>query len=139
MTRVTTAFGQVYAHTLRERDRVRTKNGDFLAITKIDRMTFDENYLKYSPDAQPILIRAGAMARGIPAVDILLAPHQRMSGAPLSLLQGANKAMDALGRPHVCRKSELMITYTTVHCDKPAQICCEGLWVETTPYAPYAP
>jgi hypothetical protein len=131
MTRVTTAFGQVYAQTLRERDRVRTRNGEFVTITKVDRITLDADYLHYHPAAQPILVRAGSLARGIPAADILLAPHQRFDAAQKLAYGGVDKAIDALRRPHVCRKTENMITYTTIYCEKPTTVCCEGVWVET--------
>ncbi|MGR3290167.1 MAG: Hint domain-containing protein [Paracoccaceae bacterium] len=133
MTRVTTAFGEVHAQTLRERDRVRTKNGEFLAVTSIDRITLDADFLKYHPGAQPILIRAGAFARGIPAADIVLAPFQRIDAKQPFIPNGLNKAIDAIHRPHVYRKSETMITYTIFHCEKPASVCCEGLWVNTSP------
>jgi len=133
MTRVTTAFGQVHAHVLRERDRVRTKNGEFLAITRIDRMVLDADFLHYHPDAQPILIRAGAFGRGIPAADVLLAPHQRLDARQTFVANSADTAMGALHKPHVCRKTESMITYTTFHCGEPATVNCEGLWVEIAP------
>ena len=110
MTRVTTAFGQVHAQTLRERDRVRTRDGDFVAITSIDRMTLDADFLKYHPGAQPILIRAGAFARGIPAADIMLAPFQRIDPRQSFISPGADKAIDAIHKPHVYRKSESIIT-----------------------------
>ena len=131
MARITTAFGQVHAQTLRERDRVRTKRGEFLTITSIDRMTLDADYLKYHPGAQPILIRAGAFARGIPAADIVLAPFQRLDASQEFVSAGADKAIDAIHKPHVYRKSESMITYTVFQCERPATVCCEGLWVET--------
>ena len=131
MTRVMTSFGQVYAQTLRERDRVRTRSGEFVAITKVDRMTLDSDYLHYHPEAQPILVRAGSLARGIPAVDILLAPHQRFDTGQSFAANGMNKAVDALRRPHVCRKLESVITYTSFQCETPATVCCEGVWMET--------
>ncbi|MEE9428834.1 MAG: Hint domain-containing protein [Paracoccaceae bacterium] len=129
MTRITTAFGQVHAQTLRERDRVRTMNGEFLVVKSVDRMTLDADFLKYHPGAQPILIRAGAFARGIPAADIILAPFQSICPKQPFITQGANKAIDSIHRPHVYRKSENMITYTTFQLEKPAAVCCEGLWV----------
>ncbi len=133
MTRVTTAFGQVYAQTLRVRDRVRTKSGEFLTITSVDRMTLDRDFLKYHPGAQPILIRAGAFARGVPTADVMLAPFQKIDATQTFIKPGENKAIDAIHRPHVYRKSENMITYTMFHCSRPALVCCEGLWVETAP------
>lgn len=132
MTRVTTAFGQAHAQTLRERDRIKTKNGDYVAITGVKRLTLDGAYLSYHPGAQPILIRAGAFARGIPVADIMLAPFQRLDSAQSFISPGADKAIDAIHRPHVYRKSESMITYTLLSLARPAAVCCEGLWVDVS-------
>lgn len=133
MARVTTSFGEVYAQTLREGDRVRTKDGNFLKITSVNRMTLDADYLKYHPAALPVVIRAGALSPGLPSADLMLAPHQQVSkdqripGAPFQ------RAVDAIGRPQVYRKPEPMITYTTFHCGRPATVQCEGVWIDTAP------
>ena len=127
---ITTAFGQVHAHTLRKRDRVKIKTGAYFEITRINRVRLDADYLHYHPGAQPILIRAGAFGRDVPAADVVLAPFQRLDAHQPFVAACANKAIDALKKPHVSRKAESMITYTVFHCEKPATVCCEGLWVE---------
>ena len=134
MARVTTAYGEYHAQTLRERDRVLIKSGEFIPIKSVDRVTFDSEYLAYHPKVLPILIRAGALARGIPASDVLLAPYQRIHAAQALTRPAVATAVDALGGPHVCRKPETMITYTVLGFDRDAVIRCEGLWLDMESY-----
>lgn len=133
MSRITTSFGEVYAQTLREGDRVRTKDGHFARIMAIKRMTLDSDYLKYHPEAQPVVIRAGAFGFGLPAADITLAPHQRVhldQRLPGGRLE---RAIEAVGRPQVYRRPEQIITYTVFHCGKPTVVNCEGILMDTAP------
>ncbi len=133
MTGVTTSLGAFPAQVLRERDRILTKGGQYLPITWVKRMTFDQDYLAYHPGAQPILIRAGALAQGVPSADVLLAPYQKIHDQQAFLTPGIAVAVDALQRPHVCRKPEEIITYTVIGFGRPATICCDGLWVDVAP------
>lgn len=133
MSRITTSFGEVYAQTLREGDRVRTKEGHFARIMAIKRMTLDSDYLKYHPEAQPVVIRAGAFGFGLPAADITLAPHQRVhldQRLPGGRLE---RAIEAVGRPQVYRRPEQIITYTVFHCGQPTVVNCEGILMDTAP------
>ncbi|PHQ97512.1 MAG: hypothetical protein COB40_04220 [Marinosulfonomonas sp.] len=130
MARVTTAYGEYHAQTLRVGDRVLTKSGEFIPIKSIDRVTFDSDYLAYHPKVQPILIRAGALAQRVPTADVLLAPYQRIHASQTLARPAVATAVDALGGPHVCRKPETMITYTVLGFDRDAVIRCEGLWLD---------
>lgn len=133
MSRITTSFGEVYAQTLREGDRVRTKEGHFARIQAIKRMTLDADYLKYHPEAQPVIIRAGAFGFGLPAADVTLAPHQRIhldQRLPGGRLECA---IEAVGRPQVYRRPEQIITYTVFHCGRPTVVNCEGILIDTAP------
>jgi len=133
MSRITTSFGEVYAQTLREGDMVRTKDGEFLKIAAINRITLGEGFLKYHTDALPIVIRAGGFGPGLPSADLTLAPNQKLHAGQRFLTGSLNKAVDAIDKPHVYRKAETIITYTIFHCGRPATVCCEGVWVDTAP------
>lgn len=133
MSRVTTSFGEVYAQALRIGDRVRTKDGNYLQISSVNRMTLDGEYLKYHPGAQPVVIRAGALGSGLPKADLMLAPHQTVNQSQRIPGERFARAVDAIGRPQVYRKPEPIITYTIFNCGRPATVCCEGVWIDTAP------
>ncbi|MFV2001838.1 MAG: Hint domain-containing protein [Paracoccaceae bacterium] len=133
MSRVSTSFGEVPAQALREHDRVRTKSGEYLEILEINRIKLDEEFLSYHPGAQPILIRAGALAASLPRADVILAPYQQLDKTQPCLLGSGDRAIDTISKPHCMRKSEPIITYTIFHCGQPATVNCEGLWIETAP------
>jgi hypothetical protein len=63
-TRVTTAFGEVPAHLLRVNDSVRSADGRFLKIRKIDVLQFDAQFLRMTAEAYPVRIGAGALRTG---------------------------------------------------------------------------
>lgn len=133
MSRVTTSFGEVYAQTLREGDRVRTKNGEFARIMSVKRMSLDTDFLKYHPEAQPVVIRAGAFGFGLPAADLTLAPYQRINLDQRLPGGRLEYAIQAIGRPQVYRKPEQIMTYTVFHCGRPTAVISEGIWIDTAP------
>ena len=133
MSRITTSFGAVHAQTLREGDLVRTKVGDYLKIVAINRITIGNGYLKYHPGAQPIVIRSGAFGSGLPVSDLTLAPNQKITAGQRFMQGNIKRAIDAVGRSHVYRRPEEIITYTIFHCGKRAAVLCEGIWIDTAP------
>ena len=133
MARITTSFGEVHAQTLRERDLVRTRSGEFKPIKWIDRIVLEEEFLKRHSDAQPILIRVGALGRGLPRQDILLSPRQTLAPLAGQFPGSAKVASDLLHKAGVFRKAESTITYTMFHCGTPEVVMCEKLWVAVSP------
>ena len=133
MTRVTTSFGEVPAQALRVRDMVRTRNGSFARIEWIDRIYLDTEYLAYHPEAQPIMIKKGALALNYPCADVMFAPFQRISARQTFVGTTPDRVFDALNRPNVHRKSEQAITYTVFHCGAPTSVKCEGIWIDVAP------
>lgn len=133
MTPIACSFGNVPAHVLRERDRIRTQSGEFLEIKWIDRLVLNSEFLKFHPRAYPILLRAGALGAGLPKTDIMLAPFQTIN--PPAHLPSRNllRAIDLLDRPSVFRQAEQMITYTRFHCGEPTSVSVEGLWMNVAP------
>ena len=133
MTRISTSFGDVHAHALRERDPVRTRSGAFKKIVWVKRIVLDEDFLDRHHDAHPVLIRAGALGRGLPKADILLSPRQPIAAMANHLPGSAKTAADLLNRPGVFRKAESAITYTLFHCGAPEVVMTEKLWVGVSP------
>lgn len=133
MTRITTSFGDVHAQALRERDLVRTRSGEFKPIRWVDRIVLDEGFLSRHPDAQPVLIRANSLGRGLPRADIMLSPRQPIAPLYNQLPGSAKTAADLLSRPGVYRKTENVVTYTLFHLGAPDYVMTERFWVHVSP------
>lgn len=133
MTRISTSFGEVPAQALRERDPVRTQTGEYLRIVWLDRIVLDEDFMSRHPEAHPVLIRAGAFRSNRPHRDILLSPGQKLCAEDRLVGGKMQAAHSLLGKPYVARKPEMMMTYTLFHLGKPANVRCEGVWVNVDP------
>ncbi|MEM6824102.1 MAG: Hint domain-containing protein [Pseudomonadota bacterium] len=133
MTRISTSFGEVPAQALRERDIIRTGQGNLKPISWIDRMQLDAGFLENVPDAHAVLIRAGALGKGLPKADVVVSPEQLVgTGRHLHDVSFV-KAKELLGRPGVLRKPEEIMTYTLFHCGESVVARVEGLWARITP------
>ena len=133
MTRICTSFGEVPAQALRERDIVRTEQGNLKPIVWLDRMQIDEDFARDVPDAHAVLIRAGCLGNGLPRSDVVVSPEQYVGlGRHVHEVEFV-KAKTLLGRPGVLRKPEEIMTYTLFHCGEPIVARVEGLWARVDP------
>ena len=133
MTRISTSFGEVHAQALRERDVIRTPQGVLKPIKWVDRMRLDAAFMRHAPDAQAVMIRAGALGGGLPKADIVVSPEQLIGIGRHAHDVKFTKAKKLLGRPGVIRKPEEMMTYTLFHCGETAVVRVEGIWAEVSP------
>lgn len=133
LARIETEFGEFPAQTLRMRDRVRTKSGTFAEIRWLDRVVLNEEFLHRHPEAQPILIAAHALGRGLPKRDLLLSSGQRL------ILEGGSRprqevtAGQLLRTGKAVRKPETVMTYTFLTCAVPVIVHVEGIWTYLEP------
>lgn len=133
MTRISTTFGDVPAQALRVRDTIRTRTGECLQIQWLDRIILNEEFMQRHPEANPILIRASAMAVGLPGRDVMVSPGQAVCFSA-HVAAGDFKAAGTLtGRPNIMRKPEPIITYTLFHCGRPVEVKVEGIWARVAP------
>lgn len=133
MTRVSTSFGEVHAIALRKGDLVETRDGEFRPIVWLNRIMLDQAFLNSKPDSNPVEIRAGAVANGVPKADIMVSPRQvlcpsKASGLPPSVEAGALKS-----RAGVSRRKETGLSYTMFHLGAPADVLCEGVYLRFVP------
>jgi hypothetical protein len=128
-----TSFGALPAQVLRTHDPLRLTDGQIARIAWVDRIQLDEEFLHAYPDAQPVLIRAGALGQGRPAQDLLVSPHQKIAVAGANFTTELRLARDLLDRPGVLRQAQTMVTYHLFHCGQPARILVEGLSLYTAP------
>jgi hypothetical protein len=133
MTRVDTMSGPFPAQALRVGDRVRTRRGAFAEIRWVDRVVLDEEFLHHHAEAQPVLIPAKSLGRGLPAHDVLLSPGQKLSLDGLLMPRSSCVASDLVRANGARRKIETIFTYTMFLCAKPEEVKVEGLWVKLEP------
>lgn len=130
---VMTSFGALPVQVLRLHDPLRMGDGTIARITWIDKVQLDEGFLAAFPDAQPVLIRAGALGPGLPAQDITVSPSQKITVRGPNYGTEMKMARDLLGRPGVLRQPQTLVTYYLFHCGKAAKVSAEGLSLLTTP------
>lgn len=132
-TNVTTSFGALPAQVLRLHDPLRLADGSVARIAWIDKIQLDEAFLSAYPDAQPVMIRAGALGGGQPSQDILVSPQQKLVVQGLNYNPELRMARELLGRPGVFRQPQTVLTYYMFHCGQPAKISASGTTIVTAP------
>ncbi len=130
-TPVTTEIGQIPAHLIRKGDRLRTHDGFFLPVQKIDAVIMDEEFYSLRPDSRPVKIQAGSIAGDVPFSDIEVSPAQgvlypgdpkKPSERPARELSQAQAPFDpSLGH----------YAFYIFELCRPAFIRCAGLWVRS--------
>jgi len=132
-SRVFTSFGELPIEALRERDKVRTGNGNYLPVQWIDQIHLDESFLDYHPDAQPIMIRKGSLGPGKPKKDMLVSSQQEVAALGILGSGGLRSAFELTGRPNISTLPQDGVTYYRFHCGEPAIVNIEGLGCSTSP------
>lgn len=130
---VMTSFGALPVQVLRLHDPLRLTDGQVARVAWFDKIQLDEGFLAAYPDAQPILIRAGALGGGLPSKDILVSPSQKILTRGAGYSTEVRQARDLLGRPGVLRSPQLLVTYYMLHCGQTARISVEGIALLTMP------
>ncbi|PKP73288.1 MAG: hypothetical protein CVT84_14300 [Alphaproteobacteria bacterium HGW-Alphaproteobacteria-6] len=131
--RVTTSFGDLPVKALRRNDPLRLAQGSLAIVEWVDHIHLEEALLHFHPDAQPVLIQAGALGPGRPAADLLVSPHQKINVGAGPYSQDFRRARDLTGRPGVMRRPETVLSYHLFHCGAPAVVCVNGVLVPVTP------
>lgn len=130
---IETDFGNFPAQTLRVRDRVRTRNGMFAQIVWLDRLVLNEDFMHRHPEAQPVLIRAGAIGLGMPKQDVLVSPGQMICLGGGYGPRTNKLASELVGGGKAIRRPEPMFTYTLFHCGTPVEVHVDGVWMHVDP------
>ncbi|MCU0912136.1 MAG: Hint domain-containing protein [Rhodobacteraceae bacterium] len=133
LTKIETSFGDFPAQTLRERDSVRTRRGTLAQIRWVDRVTLNEEFLHHHPEAQPVVIPANALGRGLPRHDVTLSPGQKVIADGSLALRREMTAAELLAAGKAIRKPETIVTYTFLLCSQPVHVRVEGLYAPLEP------
>ncbi len=77
-TRIATQKGEVCVEDLEAGDKVFTRDNGIQTLRWVGRRDLTAGELETHPEFQPILIRAGALGKGIPERDLQVSPQHRM-------------------------------------------------------------
>ncbi|WP_135507438.1 Hint domain-containing protein [Roseovarius aestuariivivens] len=77
-TRIATPTGERLVEDLREGDRIITRDNGLQEIRWVGRRDLTGSELRTAPHLKPILIRAGALGRGLPERDMMVSPQHRL-------------------------------------------------------------
>lgn len=132
-TSVMTSFGALPVQVLRKHDPLRLTDGAVARIAWFDKLQLDDAFLTAYPDAQPVLIRAGALGAGQPAQDMMVSPEQKLTAHNANFSSELRLARDLIGRPGILRQPQTVLTYYMFHCDQPARISASGVSIYMAP------
>jgi len=131
--RVFTIFGELPIEALRRRDKVRTVTGAYVEVEWVDKVQLGVDYLERHPEAQPVLIRTGALGAARPQTNLMVAPGQKLRVSGVVGAEGEQSAGELAGKRHIARMPHSGFTYYQFHCGAPATVSVEGLWFKVAP------
>lgn len=131
-TRVSTDIGEVPAHLVRARDRLRTREGRYLPVLHIQKYMLDEEFLRRHPSARPVSVRVRYQSRAGNAASIVLSPAQLVTAQCGGGRQTEARA-DSISSERVAVDSSLgQLSYHVFDLGEPALIHCGGIWVRSS-------
>lgn len=127
-TRVSTSFGEVPAHLIRVRDQLRTRDGTFLRVVRIDEYKLDAEFLADHPEARPVRFTGKPKQRAAGS-NVFLSPGQRVLAKSASGQEVMRRACDFSDQPGVVPVTPGPFSYFVFHLGKAALVRSEGMWV----------
>jgi hypothetical protein len=134
-TNILTPTGNVPVETLNIGDLLVTRFGGIRPVKWIGRQSFDVRSLRNNAEKRPVRIRAGALADGMPARDLLVSPgHAILVENTLVLASNLVNGVTILHEPITADIGVLdyyQIEFATHDC-----VIAEGIWAESYADAP---
>ena len=124
-TRISTSFGEVPAHLIRVKDQLRTRDGSFMRVLRIDEYKLDAEFLADHPEARPIAFSPGKDAKA----SVFLSPGQRMLARSASGRETLRRASEFKSQPGVVPTTSGPFSYFVFHLGKAALVRAEGMWI----------
>ncbi|MCF2906318.1 Hint domain-containing protein [Octadecabacter sp. CECT 8868] len=136
-TVIATPQGERAVETLREGDKVFTRDNGIQELRWAGKRDLGPLDLAISPDLQPVMVRAGSLGDGLPERDLMLSPNHRllMSGQREALYFEETEVLSAakhlIGMPGIERGHASEITYIHLLFDRHEVIFSNGAWSES--------
>ncbi|WP_347309833.1 Hint domain-containing protein [Defluviimonas sp. SAOS-178_SWC] len=133
---IVTGRGECPVEELRPGDRVVTRDSGVQTVLWTGACTYGWRDLGLLPVLRPVLIRAGALGRGLPARDLLLSPNHRLlvqsrgEGGTVAE-EGLVAAADLVGRPGIDTVAPVSVSYLQVLFSRHEAILADGVWTES--------
>ena len=134
---IATPTGERPVETLREGDKVFTRDNGFQEIRWIGRRDLAPHQLTMMPAYQPILVKAHALGHNLPDRDLMLSPNHRvlLSGSRAALNFGESEVLVAVkhlvGRPGIERMQVGRVSYVHMLFDRHEVMLSNGAWTES--------
>ena len=136
-TMIATPQGERRVEDLREGDRVITRDNGIQEIRWIGQRSLDADEVAENPEMSPILIKAGALGRGLPERDLIVSPQHRVliANDKTQLFFEENEVLVAakhlVGLEGVSRMGTVATTYVHFMFDAHEVVLSNGAWTES--------
>jgi len=128
-TRVSTSFGEVPAHLVRVRDQLRTRDGNFARVMRIDEYKLDDEFLSRHPEARPIRFQAKKTNGRSSGAPVYLSPGQVVLARNATGTETLRPASEFLNQPGVMPEATGPFSYFIFHLGTAALVRAEGMWI----------
>lgn len=136
-TRIATQKGEVLVENLRAGDKVFTRDNGAQTLRWVGRRDLTPEQMNAHPEYQPIMIRQGALGKGLPERDMLVSPQHRMlvSSDVAALLFDEREVLVAAkhltGLDGVDQVRSHAISYLHLMFDQHEVVLANGAWSES--------
>ena len=136
-TLIATPRGEVPVETLREGDKVITRDNGIQEIRWVGCRTLDRADLAENPHFRPILVKKGSLGQGLPERDMVVSPQHRLLVANEMTELYFNEtevlvpAKHLVNRWGISRIDTLRTTYVHFMCDRHEVVLSNGSWTES--------
>lgn len=136
-TLIETPRGEVPVESLREGDRVITRDNGIQEIRWVGNRTLSRDELALNPSLKPILIKAGSLGQGLPERDMVVSPQHRLliAGDRTQLYFDESEVLVAakhlVNNGAIQTLETLRTTYIHFMFDRHEVVLSDGAWTES--------
>ncbi|MEM5475050.1 Hint domain-containing protein [Pacificibacter sp. AS14] len=136
-TAIATPQGEVGAETLKEGDKVFTRDNGVQEIRWVGQKDVTELDFACQESLAPVLIQKGALGNGLPQRDLMVSPqHRVLLNSERAQLYFEERevlapAVHLVGMPGISRARPARTSYVHFMCDNHEVVLSNGAWTET--------